>query len=85
MMHTEEQASEKWCPMVRTSAYYNSDLETPDDCDNRGNVNLTTQSCNCIGSSCMLWNWFENDDDEGFEPKGYCGLQQFSPIHVKMT
>ena len=85
MMFTEEQASEKWCPMVRTSAYYMNHAEIVDDADNRGHTNLTPESCCCIGSGCMLWNWLENDEDEGFEPKGYCGLQQFSPIHVKMA
>ncbi len=36
---TEEQAREKWCPMVRIHFA----------------VNRTDSDCNCIGSRCMAW------------------------------
>lgn len=58
---TEEQARERWCPMVRhtagndENAAFNRNTEWP-------KVNL-----NCVASECMAWRWTD-------AARGYCGL-----------
>ena len=68
---TEEEAKQKWCPMVRIT------IGETDACDNRGNKNgdLATK---CIASDCMMWAP-EVDGRVGNIPtrsgkQGHCGL-----------
>lgn len=84
---TEEEAAEKWCPMVRCSTIVSGDgsawnrLQTPDM-----DVVIPPQAL-CIGSACMFWRWaseMETDhDDRGYVSEryrtfsttdGFCGL-----------
>ena len=74
-MHTEEQASEKWCPMVRMSA-------TDNPCEGNHAANRTSD-CRilglCIASDCMAWRWGKDawQRPDGFimevdkEPRGF--------------
>lgn len=64
-MLTEEQASEKWCPAVRSSAGAYAKA-----------VSATNKDAVCMGSRCMWWRWDVKDYGPGIEmPKmGYCGM-----------
>ena len=62
MTYTEEQAKQKWCPMVRLGDYVESSSSGV-------SYNRTIEGnnyCNCIASKCMMWKY---DGD-----KGSCGL-----------
>lgn len=63
-MYTEEEAKEKWCPMVR--------LHCVDShcADNRlaNNYELPDGTL-CIASECMMWRWHSANKEYG-----YCGL-----------
>lgn len=50
MYVTEQQASEKWCPMVRV---YNESSGA----DNRTIGHTNPEYARCIGSECMMWGW----------------------------
>ena len=57
---TEEEAREKWCPLVRF---------TEDGFNNRSNA--ADSDSRCIGSGCMWWGW--RDARHGFnEGPGRC-------------
>lgn len=69
---TEDEAREKWCPMVQvTSAQHMNDIEYG---DNRGGGD---ENHNCIASDCMCWRWGQRLEDGEFcasDTYGYCGL-----------
>ena len=74
MMHTEEEAKTKWCPMSRYSIAVGpaGDIE---QIDNR----LEPRGPLCIGSACMMWQWGqpryqENGAAHPNGRRGYCGL-----------
>lgn len=50
MLHTEDQAREKWCPLVRAG--------NEAGC-NRNWVAGDGRLDGCIGSACMAWRWGE--------------------------
>ena len=67
---TEDQAREKWCPMVRYPLW-------PDECSG-GN-----EGAKCIASDCMMWRWQLNEKGQVVhnnislmdkDRQGYCGL-----------
>jgi hypothetical protein len=67
---TEEEAKQKWCPMVR---YYdrNSEMAYNAWYDTSGGEGR----CKCIGSACMMWRWDVDKCRKGPEvDHGYCGL-----------
>ena len=59
MMHTEEQAREKWCPHARTT--YVGDSGAEQFPSNRygtsDGTNFNPKDCRCIASDCMAWRW----------------------------
>ncbi len=61
-MKTEEQAREKWCPIMSTRitsysmAHGGSDAVT-DPSRNRYKDRQPHNSCCCIASDCMAWRW----------------------------
>ena len=63
---TEEEAKQKWCPMVRLGNAYAPDGDSV-SWDNRGNGYHET---NCIGSECMAWRLAHADSHS----TGSCGL-----------
>lgn len=70
-MHTEEQAQDLWCPLVRSYEL-------------QGAHGGTDGWCNCIASKCAMWRWGRwQHADERVSPTevkcgrvrlGYCGL-----------
>ena len=58
---TEEEAAEKWCPMIRLYDGGKSSY-------NYG-ANIGMADCVCIASECMMWVW-----NDGINSKGHCGL-----------
>lgn len=61
---TEDEATTKWCPMVRHNAYYSGN-RMGDEKNNLEGI------CTCMGSQCMMWRWDCNVPDTN---DGYCGL-----------
>ena len=77
---TEDQAKEKWCPMVRMGAIsshgFNRDSQAGTDYPHY----------KCVASDCAMWRWVqETYTPDGADPfatvkplrnsdKGYCGL-----------
>lgn len=76
----EEQASQLWCPMVRTARRETTQRDGVQivvvggcNTDALGG-NRVPASCRCIASKCAMWRWFES---EGTFPEcrlGYCGM-----------
>lgn len=64
MICTEEEAREKWCPHTREtiSTYDGNPIGS-------GNNTGGPGDCSCIGSKCMMWVWFDDD-------QGSCGLSR---------
>lgn len=62
---TEEEAKEKWCPMVKATC----DRKTEDEAWER----LEGQVARCITSDCMMWREYVPEHIRG-ETYGYCGL-----------
>ena len=60
MLLTEEQAREKWCPMVHGAV---DDAVAAINRQNKDNEPLG----NCIASDCMMWRRAVNE-------RGFCGL-----------
>ncbi len=56
-MHTEKEASEKWCPMVRGSYSVPATEAHHGLCGNRDVNGGSIPNCNCIASRCMMWDW----------------------------
>ena len=75
MICTEEEAMNKWCPMVRFTGM-------PDELtDNRGEFQVGNP-CACIGSRCMAWREYltrEEAENGYFAKNGYCGLLAGKP------
>ena len=78
-MHTEKQAKELWCPMVRhqgdggasfNRSRYNSNPINADT-DKTAERHQGTFGCHCIASKCAMWRW---TDSPGLVSRGYCGL-----------
>ena len=80
---TEQEAKQKWCPMVRYMNFEGGII------NNRGQylVGSFPNTMECIASDCMMWRWSMLPDGEPeyaakaiggghFEnaPCGYCGL-----------
>lgn len=71
MQITEEQAREKWCPMVRVEG--NNRVHNT-KADGFTNADI---SYHCIGSECMAWRQHEITyvhGDVATQHHGYCGL-----------
>jgi hypothetical protein len=80
-MHTEDEARELWCPMVR----YERESAEPSFNRCRGNDgvhNNPPDPCRCIASQCAMWRWHQTEakyrgaGDTFITVKGigYCGL-----------
>jgi len=79
---TEDQAKQKWCPMVRFNDR-NSETAYNAWYDTSGGEGR----CKCIGSACMMWRWDAITPEEKRQLReygdstgpllaipGYCGL-----------
>jgi len=65
---TEDEAKEKWCPMVRVAnsgGSYNRNSMANLHC-------VETKDVRCIGAECMMWRVHIAMDT--YAPSGYCGL-----------
>lgn len=71
MIVNEEDASKRWCPMVRQPQRANNHHGDPDGSPAACNTDYQgvrlRDGNNCIGSHCMMWRPL-NDG------RGYCGL-----------
>lgn len=71
MQLTEQQARQRWCPMVRVEGInrvHNTKLDGYQNADS---------SFRCIGNECMAWRVSEITYSHGNGPTehhGYCGL-----------
>lgn len=85
---TEEEAKQKWCPMVRASISQGDGNASNRDCHR---PNEAPEYAQCIGSKCMMWtqikqlfdvthnSFVEKVEHTGWEYEmrfngGYCGL-----------
>ena len=71
MQLTEDEARQRWCPMVRVEGNNRVHNTKSDGYENADN------NYRCIGSSCMAWREYEIAFAHGEIPKehrGYCGL-----------
>jgi hypothetical protein len=57
MILTEQEAVEKWCPLVRAPWSFAESVAGVND---RGG---DPEVVNCIGSRCMMWVWVEQEWD----------------------
>jgi hypothetical protein len=66
MLTSEDQAKDKWCPMVRTAIYAGDNgVAINHHVDEKTYVEETR----CKGSACMMWRWSKA------KPKaGWCGI-----------
>ena len=72
---TEDEARQKWCPMVRYVASYKGTPTPPLNRAAGGNdVMLNPTNCQCIASDCMMWRWVAEDNARDVSYWGYCGL-----------
>ena len=62
--YPEDEAKQKWCPLTQ------GDIKPA--ITNRKNASPTF---NCIGSCCMMWQWFTKTE-------GYCGLNKIENFFV---
>ena len=66
MIYTEEEAKERWCPMVRFHMGFQGFVY-----DNKpGNSQAHNYSCFCLASDCMMWAWADG------EPRMKCMIPQ---------
>lgn len=63
---TEEEAQEKWCPMVRFAA--EKEEAGANRWLNNDGINSNPEAARCLGSECMMWRVSRDGDF------GYCGL-----------
>lgn len=57
-MKTEEEASKLWCPFARDTVCGDISEPGPGGSYNRmSGGNVIPDSCRCIASDCMAWNW----------------------------
>lgn len=75
---TEEQASDKWCPMVRL---FTRDGLAGNKCEDEAGAIREDGAQSCVGSACMMWRWEKYFLDDGkkvlamtSDANGYCGL-----------
>ena len=61
MMHTEESAKKLWCPMAR-------DIQNTDKYDEAGTWYVSNEGSKCIASSCMMWQWVDDEFEYLFSP-----------------
>lgn len=82
MIHTEEEAKTKWCPMSRVSAFPHKGGDEISLFSNRdicflvpGNsFDPATDITKCIASDCMMWRWDETTETEpSLTPEGTIG------------
>lgn len=67
---TEEEAKQKWCPMVRIPYTMDPGAFVHNrDADGYISASLAYK---CIASDCMMWRW--EDEAIGMKKHGYCGL-----------
>lgn len=69
-MHTEAQARELWCPMVRMARHEPDDPSLPSGtlgnvravggCNSGGPSARSPSSCRCIASQCAMWRWYDS-------------------------
>lgn len=64
MLVSEEEATKKWCPMVRAEAGFDNVAA------NAGASDRNPAWSHCIGADCMMWR----RDPVGPTCFGYCGL-----------
>jgi len=76
---TEEEARQKWCPMVRMAAQIHGSMGTLNQFSEPGSNEVKISKC--LGSACMMWRWIPLRKATKFglirggdSEHGYCGL-----------
>lgn len=76
-MNTEAEAKNKWCPMIRVHM-----TESAGEATNRYDDTGDRLNMGCVGSGCMMWQWYgwEKDiarkDMNKDNQQGRCGLSK---------
>jgi hypothetical protein len=77
---TEQEAKEKWCPMIRFQIGPDNAAWQGVAYTNRGEEMRPPESVRCIASECMMWRWsivgatVNGVYDDNYPVEGYCGL-----------
>ncbi len=73
MYYTENEAKEKWCPMVRVSSTDTKGMGVPAYNRYQALEKITSnpKSSRCIASECMMWRRVPAGE---LKDKGYCGF-----------
>lgn len=86
---TEDEARQKWCPMVRVTITRNDATWQGNMLTNRGQIPAANTDTLCIASDCMMWKATDNEIKENaqgpiedghamkasdYVAAGYCGL-----------
>lgn len=81
---TEEEAKQKWCPMMRYIIDEEGDDVISNRCTNfKHEYGAATDSTTCIASDCMMWRWNKEQKPSVMDiaqpvmestTSGYCGL-----------
>jgi len=79
MSHTQKQASELWCPMVRLAACNGGSVAMGQTVMNRlqdGRKTTVPDAARCIADKCAMWRWLQPALGHREKPAthGYCGL-----------
>lgn len=77
MMLTENEASKKWCPEIRTGLIHGIAVNHHIDMEPKGQG--VYDETRCIGSGCMMWRWKYREDGRAAiqnsdgSKLGFCG------------
>lgn len=70
---TEEEAKQKWCPMVRYLAVFTSGSGSKSGGGYNRGADHPATTAHCIGSACMMWRTHAYASNPN-KIHGYCGL-----------
>ena len=75
MAYIDEDLSKNyWCPMVRAQANEEPSSNSGGVVVNNQPIQVVPLFARCRGSSCMMWRWFKDYDEDGLDQRGFCGL-----------
>jgi hypothetical protein len=63
-----------WCPMVRAQAGEEPSSNSGGTIVNNQPIQEVPLFARCRGSSCMMWRWFKDYDENKDDDRGFCGL-----------
>lgn len=75
---TEAEAAKRWCPFARVAAFDPDKVRAQALAQSYNRTAVVgfdskiPEAANCIGSKCMMWQWFAAPHDK--DRRGICGL-----------